>query len=451
MKDRRRVVKWMVVLSLLLALTVVTGVGIARARARAARTAQEAAETGIVIVSVVPDGPAAQAGVARGDILLKIDDQTVDRPADLARYLAKLEAGDEVTLTVLHGDEERTLTATLGERQPYLGLVLCSEPGPLVAVEIPPLRLGAAVTQVVPGSPADAAGLQEGDIIIAVDGQQVDVENDLADLIAAHRPGDEVMLEVQRPGEDEPLEIEVALGAHPDDEDRAYLGVSYLPRPRVEWFREDVPLPKTWYIPRPLDRLFPEGMPFVLPPDRDLTQGVIVRAVAEDSPAADAGLEEGDIITAVDGEPLAGPQALVEAIADRKPGDTVTLTVYRRDAGEEQEIEVTLAENPEREGAAYLGVTVGGFFQLRRFEGEGPFRRFFDFDRAPIERDDWPRLRLFGFPLQLRQFFKEFPFKEWDRLPQRFEFHFSPELEFNFSPEPFKEELKDSGVGIFFR
>jgi len=82
---------------------------------------------GIVIAFVEPDGPAAEAGAARGDILLEIDSETVEDLGDLMRYLNELEPGDEVELTVLHGDDLRTLTATLGDRGDgaYLGLVPC--------------------------------------------------------------------------------------------------------------------------------------------------------------------------------------------------------------------------------------------------------------------------------------------------------------------------------------
>jgi hypothetical protein len=145
-----------------------------------------------------------------------------------------------------------------------------------------------------------------------------------------------------------------------------------------------------------LDELPFDIEPFAVPGDGELEQGAIIRSVSEDSPAAEAGLQEGDVVTAVDGEPVEGPQELVAAVAERVPGDVVTLTVYRSDDEGEQEIEVTLAENPEAEGEAYLGVHIGGFFRLRRFEGGelpeemGPLHRFFDLDELPF---DWDNLR----------------------------------------------------------
>ena len=66
-------------------------------------------EPGVVIVSVASDSPAAEAGLKRGDILLEIDGKAVAGPGQMMRYLFDLEPGDEIELTVLHGDAERTL------------------------------------------------------------------------------------------------------------------------------------------------------------------------------------------------------------------------------------------------------------------------------------------------------------------------------------------------------
>jgi len=46
------------------------------------------------------------------------------------------------------------------------------------------------VLEVVPGSPADEAGLHEGDLILAVDGHEVNRDNPIVSLIAAYEPGD---------------------------------------------------------------------------------------------------------------------------------------------------------------------------------------------------------------------------------------------------------------------
>jgi S1-C subfamily serine protease len=219
-------------------------------------------------------------------------------------------------------------------------------------------------------------------VIMAVDGQELDAENNLADLIAGYAPGDAVTLEIERPDAEEPFEVAVELGEHPDQEGVAYLGVRYSSAPRV----------------RDL-----QALPFAFPEGK-VEQGAIVQRVNEDSPASAAGLKEGDVIMAIDGEAVESPQALADAIAEREPGDSITLTVYQHDGEEEREIEITLAENPDDEGRAYLGVLVGGFFRLERHFGgdEQPFDFDFDFelplDKLPFDLDELPEHFEFQWP-----------------------------------------------------
>ena len=68
---------------------------------------------------------------------------------------------------------------------------------------------------VFPGSPAEEAGLRDGDIVVAVDGQPVDADHDLATRILPHVPGDTVALSVVRDGRT--VEISVTLGTLPEN------------------------------------------------------------------------------------------------------------------------------------------------------------------------------------------------------------------------------------------
>jgi S1-C subfamily serine protease len=84
-------------------------------------------------------------------------------------------------------------------------------------------RVGALIVEVMPGTPAEAAGLRVGDMIVSVDRQSLVGDRTLADVIGTYRPGDEVTLTVLRNGRTQT--IPVRLVEHPDDPGRAYLGV----------------------------------------------------------------------------------------------------------------------------------------------------------------------------------------------------------------------------------
>jgi S1-C subfamily serine protease len=72
---------------------------------------------------------------------------------------------------------------------------------------------GAAIAEVVPGSPADQAGLQPRDVIVAVNGQPLDNESALPQTVDEHEPGDTVTFTVERDGQQQ--EVEVTLGESP--------------------------------------------------------------------------------------------------------------------------------------------------------------------------------------------------------------------------------------------
>src|SRR3990172_5075654 len=80
--------------------------------------------------------------------------------------------------------------------------------------------------------------------------------------------------------------------------------------------------------------------------------GLAVRHVAPESPAADSGIEPGDVITAIDGTAVTEFDALAEAIGQKAVGDTVTLSVIKNGVeepqGEPTDIEVTLEARPDR-------------------------------------------------------------------------------------------------------
>lgn len=73
-------------------------------------------DEGVLVLSATSGGPAAEAGIAAGDIIVAIGGEPVRTVEDLLGALRGMEPGDELDMTVVSGDEEREVAVTLGER-----------------------------------------------------------------------------------------------------------------------------------------------------------------------------------------------------------------------------------------------------------------------------------------------------------------------------------------------
>jgi S1-C subfamily serine protease len=74
-------------------------------------------EEGLLVVSVSPDAPAAQAGILVGDVILAADGQTIGSPEELLDWLTGDRVGKTATLRVLRGGKPTEVSVTIGERR----------------------------------------------------------------------------------------------------------------------------------------------------------------------------------------------------------------------------------------------------------------------------------------------------------------------------------------------
>ena len=251
-----------------------------------------------------------------------------------------------------------------------------SEEMPFLGVRLLESDDGVTIAEVVADSPAAEAELEVGDLITAVNGEEVDSAQAVTDAIRALSPGDTVTLDITR--DEETLTVEATLGTAPTvtievspdrDDDRGGRGGRRggMGDPRGGM--------RGMMIPR-MQFMFGNGwlgVSFVTldaetaaENEVELTEGALILSVEEESPAAEAGLQEGDVVTAVNGEPVDAERTLRDRLIAYEPDDTVTLTITRD--GESQDIDVTLAQpNFERGG---FGLMPFDLDQLREMFSE---------------------------------------------------------------------------------
>jgi serine protease Do len=74
-------------------------------------------DRGDVVAQVMPGSPAQQAGLQRGDVIIKIDNTALQSESDLARAISRHRPGDKVTLTVVRNNQTMNVSVTLGQAQ----------------------------------------------------------------------------------------------------------------------------------------------------------------------------------------------------------------------------------------------------------------------------------------------------------------------------------------------
>lgn len=175
------------------------------------------------------------------------------------------------------------------------------------------------LTQILPDSPADKAGLQAGDVLVQLEGKAVDNYDALLDVLRKKKIGQNIALTYQR------------------GDDTTDLTIRLSPRPG-----SNQQMPTVWLG--------------VTGEDKD--GNVLLKTVVDNSPAAAAKLKADDVITALNGKQVASYEKLIEAIQKKADGESITLSVQRGDSSED--IKVTLANRPQQQrrgqSSGFMGI-----------------------------------------------------------------------------------------------
>ncbi len=174
-----------------------------------------------------------------------------------------------------------------------LGVIVAPSPG-----------TGVFVVGTMFGGPAERAGIRYGDYIMSVDGDKVATPAELRDVIGKNKPGSDAHIVLWRRGQE--IETKVTLAAHADDssiKQRAWLGVA-------------------------------------LQPNTEANVGARIERVVPKSPAADAGLRQGDVVVRINGNEVESIEMMIDFIEKLAPKSKVELSVQRGD--DEVQITATL-------------------------------------------------------------------------------------------------------------
>jgi serine protease Do len=190
---------------------------------------------GALVATVQPDSPAERAGLKPGDVIETVNGHTIADPRALAVEIADIKPGSAATVGVLRNGNAQNFSVTIGTlpnekvaengpsqgeqqdtSQAKVGLALQPlTPELREQLDLPAKVRGAVIAQVVPGSPADQAGLQQGDVIVGVGTRSVtnadEASNAIKDAAHHHRS---LALRVVRDGQAVYVAIDLS---HPEN------------------------------------------------------------------------------------------------------------------------------------------------------------------------------------------------------------------------------------------
>lgn len=209
------------------------GVSIDDVTPRLARKKALSVEEGAYVTGVEDGSPADDAGIRKGDVIVAFDGKTITDGDDLIEAVRRTKPGTEVSITVMRGNERKTLTATIERRReprvysfrmpplPRIERFGLSRSAVLYGLTVESLNKqlgeyfgapngrGVLVKSVKRESEADKAGFKAGDVIVAVGKYSIADVEDLMDAFDRFEDGEKAEVEILRKGATQKLTLTI--------------------------------------------------------------------------------------------------------------------------------------------------------------------------------------------------------------------------------------------------
>jgi serine protease Do len=191
---------------------------------------------GALIAGITPDSPAAKAGLQPGDVIRAVDGTQIRNPRELAVAVADDKPGSEAKVDIIRDGSPQTVAVALatmpGDNASVggttesghqgLGLALAPlTPDMREQLQLSQRTHGAVVAQVQPGSAAEQAGIQQGDVIVGVGAHAVTTPEQATRAIReSEGRGGAVALRILRDGQTAFVAVNINNGNAPSDDDQ---------------------------------------------------------------------------------------------------------------------------------------------------------------------------------------------------------------------------------------
>ncbi|MBP6672390.1 MAG: PDZ domain-containing protein [Bacteroidetes bacterium] len=221
------------------------------------------------------------------------------------------------TSVVFASNEGETKVRTTSKKQGWLGVSIQDVTPKFARDHALKIKEGAYITDVVDESPADSAGLKEGDVIVDFNGKKIETSDDLTETVRGTAPGTKANAKIIRGSENKTITVNVGRNRM-----RSPFAISGIRTPRVmvRMFGGGIEGMDLMELNKQLAEYFeaPNG------------KGVLVESVRKEENAAKAGIKAGDVITKVGTETISDVEDIRDAIADLDDAEKVTIDLLRK-------------------------------------------------------------------------------------------------------------------------
>jgi serine protease Do len=162
---------------------------------------------GVIVADVVSGGPADKAGMEQGDVILSYEGQSVEKVNQLRNMVASTKPGESVKVKILRDNTETELSVKIEDLAKAQKEIRPQAADEILGVSVEKVTpqtakqlglskpSGVLITSVSPGSPAENAGLEKGDVVFRVNNVSVNAPDEFNKLIAeAAKEGGVILL-----------------------------------------------------------------------------------------------------------------------------------------------------------------------------------------------------------------------------------------------------------------
>ncbi len=182
------------------------GVSIANPSERFRKDMEIETEKGSFVFDTIKDSPAEKSGILPGDHIIKLNGETIENSEHLQNLIATISPGSRTVFTVIRNGKEVTVHVTItaretgGENKVWPGIAVISINDDIrESLNIPSRKGDVVIGNVQKGSPAETAGLRNGDVILEINDKKVHSVQDFYTSING-RGNRDMMIRIYRRG-----------------------------------------------------------------------------------------------------------------------------------------------------------------------------------------------------------------------------------------------------------